>query len=61
MASHLDVTEHAVANIKVERDLVAAEWIKSFDLVGGWRDEFTAVARRAIVVEDDFAVEVFEI
>ena len=41
------------------RDLVAAQRIVSLGLVRG-RREFATVAGRAIVVEDDLAVQVFE-
>src|SRR6056297_1036506 len=43
-----------------QRDLVAAQWVVTPRLDRGWRLEFATVPRRAVVVENDFAVEVVE-
>jgi hypothetical protein len=43
------------------RHLVAAEGVEALDLVGRGRGELATVARRAVVVEDDLAVEVIEV
>ena len=61
MARHLDVVEHAVFDIEVDDDLVAAERVETLDPVRGRGGQLTAVTRGAVVIEDDFAVEVFEV
>ena len=49
-----------VVDLDVEDDLVAAQGVEALDLVGGRNGELAPVTRRAVVVEDDLSVEVFE-
>ena len=56
---YLDVTDGIVNDIKVHLDLVAAQRVVTLG-AHGRRGEFATVARGAVVIEDDLAVEVFE-
>ncbi len=50
-----------VVDVQVEHDLVAAQRVEAFDAMGGGNLQLAAVAGAAVVVEDDLAVEVFEV
>ncbi len=62
LARNLDVAHGfgSGIDVEVEHDLVTAQGIETFDLVRGGRFELAAVSGRAVVVEDDLPVEVFE-
>src|SRR5690606_13281261 len=55
-----DVPDHVAVHLHVHDDLVAAERVEPLDPGGRGRGQLTAVPGRAVVVEDDLAIEVFE-
>ena len=59
LAADLDVGDHAVGDVEVDLDLVAAQRVVA-DGVRGRRRQLAAVARAAVVIEDDLAVQVFQ-
>ena len=64
LAADLDVADHGVVALavdeEVQRDLVATQRVVAARLDRRRRLEFTTVPRRAVVIENDLAVEVFE-
>ena len=60
LAADADVGDHAVVDVEVDDDLVAAERVEALDPRGRRRLELAPVPRGAVVVEDDLSVEVFE-
>ena len=56
----LEVGQRAVLDHDGDHDLVAAQRVEALDPVGGGRVQLAPVPGRAVVVEDDLAVQVFE-
>src|SRR5262249_25271385 len=56
----LHVVDPAVVDLEIEHDLVPAERVEALGLVRRRDRELATVARRAVVVEDDLSVEVFQ-
>jgi hypothetical protein len=61
LSREFDVGEHSVFDHEINNDFVAAQGVETLDAYGGWRRQFATITRRTVVVEDHFAVEVFEV
>jgi hypothetical protein len=60
MTAEANIADRAIGNVEKNLDLIAAQWIGPFGARGrGW--QLALVAWRAIVVENDLAVEIFEV
>jgi hypothetical protein len=49
----------AILNINENTNLIAAEWVMTFSTYC-WSIKFATVSGRAVVIKDDFSVEVFK-
>ena len=50
-----------VVDVEVDHDLVTAQGVEALDPMGGRGLQFAPVPGAAVVVEDDLAVEIFEV
>jgi len=59
LARKFDIPNHAVGDVQKDADVVAAQRVVALCADGG-RGQFAAVARRSIVIENYFSVEIFD-
>jgi hypothetical protein len=56
-----DVCDCPVIYLQEYHDLVSAKRVETLGAMGGRRRQLAPVSRAAVVVEDDLAIEVFEV
>jgi hypothetical protein len=60
LARYPQVCDDTVVDLEVHDDLITAERIEPLDPVRGWDRQLATVPWRAVMIQDDLPVEVFE-